>query len=124
MHQLTDNRYLIAWFIRQCLENAFRQKDGEGRPGITLSQELTKFTLKLPAFLFNAGYTPSIIAPGNIHIKQRDHIVDINIDELGQFSYDMQTNKLDVPAVPEKKSAPAIPEIKEHWQKRKFLTHL
>lgn len=120
MHQLTDNRYLIAWFIRQGLENAFRQKD---RKRITFNQELTKFTLKLPVFLYNAGITPSIISPGGIHIKQRRQIVDINIDDVGQFSYNMQTNKLDVPAVPDKQ-ATAIPEIKAHWQQHKHLVKI
>jgi len=122
MHHLTDSHSSIAWFIRQGLENAFRQKDGERVPIIQLNQELTKFTLKLPAFLYNAGYTPSIIPPGNINIKQQGHIIDINIDNVGQFKYDIQTKRVDAQlTTPDEKKEPVIPEIKAQWQKHKHL---
>ena len=122
MHHLTDNDYSIAWFIRQGLENAFRQKDGERAPIIQLNQELTKFTLKLPAFLYNAGYTSSIIPPGNINIKQQGRIVDISIEHVGQFKYDIQTKSVNaLLTTPDEKKEPVIPEIKTQWQKRKHL---
>ena len=122
MHHLTDSHSSIAWFIRQGLENAFRQKEGERAPIIQLNQELTKFTLKLPAFLYNAGYTPAIIPPGNINIKQQGHIVDISIDHVGQFKYDIRTKRVNALLItPDEKKEPAIPDIKAQWQKHKHL---
>jgi hypothetical protein len=123
MHHLTDNHYPIAWFIGQCLEHAFRQKDEE-------RAELTKFTLKLPVFLYNAGYTPSIIPPGSIHIKPDSHRVHINIDNVGQFIYDISARRLVPPpnvvtlsdsAFPDEKPEQVVAAIKDDWLKRKHL---
>ncbi|WP_298733800.1 hypothetical protein [uncultured Chitinophaga sp.] len=122
MYTLTDKHYSIAWFIRQCLENAFRQQDGKPAQHLQLNQELTKFTLKLPAFLYNAGYTPAIIAPDSIHIKQQGLIADISIDQVGQFRYDISTKQVHaLNTVPDTKATLAIPDTKTRWQKRKHV---
>jgi len=123
MQNLTENRYSIAWFIRQCMENVFRQKEREGA-------ELTKFALKLPVFLYNAGYTDSIIPPESIHIKQEGRQVDISIDHVGQFIFDISANRLVTPlngvstqhtTFMDEKPEQAVAAIKDHWQKRKHL---
>jgi hypothetical protein len=122
MHYLTDHHYPIAWFIRQGLENAFLQKEGQPAQSTWLNQELTKFTLKLPAFLYNAGYTSSIIPPGNIHIKQQGRILDISIDDVGQFSYDIRANKVHaLLTIRGNRTEQVIPEIKARSQKHKQL---
>lgn len=58
-----------------------------------LSQGLLNLALKLPAFLYNAGYTGSIISSNNIHIKLHNQFLGVTIDGVGFFILDIRGNK-------------------------------
>jgi len=125
MDGLSDNKYSIAWFIRQSLENVFaaigmeriwhEAKDQQANftfengklstdaPGkklpltvqqsAVLSQGLLNLALKLPAFLYNAGYTGSIISSNSIHIKLHNQFLGVDINSVGLFILDIRGNK-------------------------------
>lgn len=100
MNGLTENKYSIAWFIRQCLDNAFRGIDKErvlreAENGGISNQVLPNLAFRLTAFLYNAGYTSSIIPSGSIHIKLHKESLAVSIDNVGVFVLDIKGNNFD-----------------------------
>jgi hypothetical protein len=125
MNGPTDKSYTVAWFIKQNLENAFREtgidallRNAENEkvnftfengnistdtPGKTvkldkqqtarLSQAMLNLALKLPAFLYNSGYTSAIISPNTIHIKLHNNFLGVTIKSVGLFILDIKGNK-------------------------------
>lgn len=100
MNSLTENKYSIAWFIRQCLENAFRGIDKErvlreAENGGISNQVLPNLAFRLTAFLYNAGYTSSIISPGSIRIKLHNQSLTVAINNVGVFVLDIKGDHFD-----------------------------
>ncbi len=125
MNGPTDKSYTVAWFIKQNLENAFRETgidtllrnaenekvnftfengnistDAPARSvkldkqqSARLSQAMLHLALKLPAFLYNSGYTSSLISPNSIHIKLHNNFLGVTIKGVGLFILDIKGNK-------------------------------
>jgi hypothetical protein len=142
MHSLTDNHQSIAWYIRRCLETVSGQSDDKRVQAAVFNHAVTKLVFKLPAFLFNAGYTDAVIPTGDIGVQQHKDTVEITIHNVGTFTFDIKGNKVHAVAGKEEqlqKAADitpgikrdtgfsniqpeqAINEVKEHWLKHKHL---